>query len=447
MTSMTTGDLPDHDGAHSPGRRSPGRRSPAAPPPEDRHSATHTAPREAGEDAAQHLAAFLAEAAARRQAAEATASHRPEDWFDPDPDAAARLRPGADPVTSALRRRKEGDNRTHFAGAVRRACERLQALPARSLTPAQVRAYPWHQLSEEQLEDYVAEVKRHFGTQASINDNICAVRAVLEQCRKRGLISAFRHDLLREVLLTTAPGRSTRRRRLSSEEVGRLLEACQSMGTPAARARNTAIVALLFTTGIRGGELVRIRLENWDQREQTILLRETKNGSDHLIHVHPQTAPLLAAWRAVRGEAPGVLFAALNRDGGPALSVVSLRYMIATRATRAGIAPFAPHDFRRTFATTLLRTHDPALVSKLLNHKKLDSTLVYDMASEEDMRSAVSSMQLPALAAVRDQHACAADGEDPTKTAEARAAGSAPGAEPRSDGRRPGGQDHGGTAA
>jgi hypothetical protein len=78
------------------------------------------------------------------------------------------------------------------------------------------------------------------------------------------------------------------------------------------------------------------------------------------------------------------------------LHPASVRFMLASRAALAGIPTFGFHDFRRTFATELLRTHDIALVGKLLNHQKLASTLIYDLADEQQQRQAVASIDLPA---------------------------------------------------
>lgn len=78
--------------------------------------------------------------------------------------------------------------------------------------------------------------------------------------------------------------------------------------------------------------------------------------------------------------------------------------MLSTLAVKAGVKPFGCHDFRRTFATELLRTNDIALVGKLLNHRKPQSTLRYDLADEDAQRSAVAQLNLPAaFSATRDR--------------------------------------------
>ena len=124
------------------------------------------------------------------------------------------------------------------------------------------------------------------------------------------------------------------------------------------------------------------------------MLRATKNGSDHTVYIHPVTKTYLEAWLAVRGGGPGALFSWPNRNQGRPVTTGGARYWVNQRRVQAGVARFGTHDFRRTVASTLLRTHDVALVGRLLNHRKPASTLIYDLASEEEQRSAIDSLGL-----------------------------------------------------
>lgn len=353
---------------------------------------------------------FLAEAARRRNRHTREEAGRPQDWADPDP-AAIRLSAHGHPVDRAAHRHRPGRSRDDFLRQVRVACERLQDLEPRTLSPEDVRAYPWHHLDPDAAREYREAIYRRFRYQTSRNDAVSIVRRVIRQCYKAGLISAMRLDLVLDELYTVAPGPSSKRRRLSQGEINDLLAACERVGAPKAIARNTAIVALLRTSGMRIGELARIMLVDWDRDGHTIMLRETKNGRDHLVYLHPDAVPYLDRWLAVRGPEPGALFTPLTGTDMRSLTGETLRYMLRTRTVAAGLAPFGCHDFRRTFATELLRTHDVALVGKLLNHNKTQSTLRYDLADEDEQRQAVTCIGLPTLptsTAPTDQH----DGDD-----------------------------------
>lgn len=193
-----------------------------------------------------------------------------------------------------------------------------------------------------------------------------------------------------------APGRSNAGRALTEDEVEKVMRACASTGTAAARARNTAMVAVFRASGARVSEVVKLELADWDVAQATLTLRETKNGQDHTVFLHPVAAELLAEWAEIRGQWPGPLFSNLNHARVPeALHTSSVRDLLRRRAIAAGVAPFGTHDFRRTFASDMLMRYDAAVVSRLLNHNKLDSTLVYDRRGDDLQRAAVATVDLP----------------------------------------------------
>lgn len=298
------------------------------------------------------------------------------------------------PVPRTISQRGTPNRQRDLASAIRRTCSRLQGLDDDAISPEEVLAFPWHQLTPDDAEEFRQHIYRRFSNQRTRNDNVCVLRAVVVNCYRAGLISPLRRDLIVENLYTSAPGRSTNRRRLSDGEIAALLQACETVGSERARHRNTAIVALMRTTGMRSSEVVALNLADWDRAHGTLLLRNTKNGRPHTVFVHPATNVYLTRWLGTRGITPGALFTAVVGASTHHLSTFSLRYMLKRRGEAAGLRPFGSHDFRRTFATELLRTHDHALVSRLLNHEKLSSTLVYDMVEDDLQRAAVESVRL-----------------------------------------------------
>lgn len=336
---------------------------------------------------------FLAEAARRRRQKE-TEPERSGDWYDADPAAALAL-----PAESHPARRAEVSFTTErgqrdLRWALRRMCAHLAGIDGAHATWDDVLSYPWHHLTPDQAADYRRHIYRQYQMQTTRNDYVCRLRSVVRACYAARLISPLRRDLIMDELRTIAPGRSTKTRRLSHVEFTALMEACAQQGTEAARARNSAIAALFRTTGMRSCELVRLTLADWDRAERTILLRDTKNGTHHTVFVHPSAEAFLVRWVGLRGSAPGALFHRLRGAAGQHITTSSLREMMKTRREAAGLPHFGCHDFRRTFATELLRTHDHSLVSKLMNHRKLSSTLVYDLADDDLQRSAVESFDL-----------------------------------------------------
>lgn len=315
------------------------------------------------------------------------------DWHHPDPHAGRDLGAGRNPFDRALARNKSEHGRSRTATGARMALRILNDDDT-AVDPDALRAYAWHQISVESAQDFHRAIYRRYDNQTSRNDRICSLRAIVQECYKAGLITALRREQLLEELYTVAPGRSSRRHRITVEEFDALMDACLNTGTPVMRARNSAIVALFYTTGLRVGELVRIDLAHWNHRDDSIRLPHTKNTDPHTLFLHPGTKELLMRWLQVRGPEPGKLFTGQHRPPDASLHPATVRDMLASRCRAAGIEYFGTHDFRRTFATTMLRQYDAALVSKLLNHRKLASTLIYDMTTDDEMRNAVGTINL-----------------------------------------------------
>lgn len=361
-----------------------------------RTSASGAAPQTAGTSPGQ-LSAFLLEAERRRDRHSREAGQRPADWADSDPHAALRLPAGAHPVNRAVRRHREGASRTNFRDGLRRACAVLEGVAPRMVTDGDVWTYPWHHLDADAAAEFRQEVYARYHRQSTRNDFVSKVRRVVIQCCKAGLISPLRRDAVLDELYTIAVGPSTRRRRIGPTELASLLATTEQHGSPRAAARDTAMIALLWTTGMRTCELVYLDLDDWDRASGALLLRDTKNGRDHEVYLHTDAEPYLRRWVTLRGDAPGPLFVSTVRRDLHRMTPGGVRYLMGRRREQAGLAPFGCHDFRRTFATQLLRTHDPVLVGKLLNHSKLSSTMIYDLSAEEEQRDAVGRLSLPPL--------------------------------------------------
>jgi site-specific recombinase XerD len=152
---------------------------------------------------------------------------------------------------------------------------------------------------------------------------------------------------------------------LSSEEVEKLLGA-------AATARDSAILELLYASGIRAAELLKLRAEDLHLRAGTVLIRQGKGDKDRIAYFGRPAARALGEYLHARKT--GYVFA---RRGRP-LSYTALRLTVRRVVRRAGLDGVHAHTLRHTFATHLLNGGaDIRYVQEFLGHGSLVATQHY----------------------------------------------------------------------
>jgi len=196
-----------------------------------------------------------------------------------------------------------------------------------------------------------------------------------------------------------------RRLILGEEEVERLLaEASRPVKlrrstkrSDAIALRNRALLELLYSLGLRAGEVVKLRLLDLDLAGRSIFARRVKGGRGAALPLPENLVPHLESYVSkarpelleVGDEAQGIL---LVNERGRALHNRDVWRTVNKVAKRAGIDAH-PHALRRSVATHLVRDGAslPA-VQKLLGHKRLDTTQRYVGVEVEELRAAVDGL-------------------------------------------------------
>lgn len=187
-----------------------------------------------------------------------------------------------------------------------------------------------------------------------------------------------------------------RPRILSAGEVQALLEACD-------RLRDRLLFAVLFETGMRIGEALGLRHEDWAAAERTVAVvprlndnrARSKSSESRTI---PVAAPLVRLYADYLHGEYGELdsdYVFVNLWGAPhgyPLTYAAVYDLVRRLRRRTGLE-FDPHWLRHTYATRLLRTGTPVeVVSKLLGHASITTTAeIYGHLSSEDARRALEA--------------------------------------------------------
>jgi integrase len=121
---------------------------------------------------------------------------------------------------------------------------------------------------------------------------------------------------------------------------------------------------LLFTTGIRRGELLRLTLGDYDRRDATLLIRETKFHKSRLIPLNDDICKEVERYLHARADrklpvSPETAFIWNAVNGGRPYSRKNLRCCVlrllqqCSILTAEGRLPRI-HDFRHSFAVNVL---------------------------------------------------------------------------------------------
>lgn len=176
----------------------------------------------------------------------------------------------------------------------------------------------------------------------------------------------------------TSPRRSMRLPEfLPVDEMMDLLRSLPSKGE--AGKRDAAILELLYSSGLRVGELVSLRRMDVTLSEGTVRVR----GKGRKVRVVPageKALKALSEYLAERGgeedDWKGALFRNLR---GGALSARSVARILDRALERAGIGRhLSPHGIRHSFATHLLESGaDLRAIQEMLGHASLSTTQRY----------------------------------------------------------------------
>ncbi|HEU5018220.1 MAG TPA: tyrosine recombinase XerC [Pseudolabrys sp.] len=157
-------------------------------------------------------------------------------------------------------------------------------------------------------------------------------------------------------------------------------------------ARDAAVLALLYGSGLRISEALGLRRSDWPDGLDTVTVTG-KGSKRRMVPVLPQVAYLVADYIALCPydlPSDGPLF--VGARGGP-LNPRIIQLAMARLRGALGLPDSAtPHALRHSFATHLLaRGGDLRAIQELLGHASLSATQVYTAVDTEHLLAAYTS--------------------------------------------------------
>jgi site-specific recombinase XerD len=194
-------------------------------------------------------------------------------------------------------------------------------------------------------------------------------------------ITLGRADLAHQLARTHYPRKLPRV--LIADQVARLLEAAPGPGL-----KYKAALGIAYGAGLRGGEVVMLRIGDIDSERMLIRVEMGKGRKDRHAMLSPQLLSLLRAWW-LQCRSRGWLF-----PGRDPLLPITVRQLNRMAAEAAGLGSWVtPHTLRHSFATHLLESDiDVRVIQVLLGHAKLDTTARYTHVATTVLRTVTSPL-------------------------------------------------------
>ena len=188
---------------------------------------------------------------------------------------------------------------------------------------------------------------------------------------------------------------------LTRDQVQALLDAPDP--TTRAGLRDRAMLHIAFAAGLRVSELVGLRLEDVTLQPDASILIRGKGRRERILPLWKETATVLRAWLAVRGEVPvPELFvnAKCQQMSRWGFAYVLRKAVKTATKTRPELLEkqISPHVLRHSIAMLALEaTQDIRKVALWLGHSSTQSTEVYTRMDPSEKLEAINTLAPPKI--------------------------------------------------
>ena len=250
--------------------------------------------------------------------------------------------------------------------------------------------------SKEDIEDYLVSCDANGLSKATRARRLSAIRQLFRFAHEEG----WRKD--DPAIRIKGPGAVKRLpKALGREEVDRLLSVVRNFGrSDEDRLRNTAMLELLYATGLRVTELVSLPVASVRGDPKMVLVRG-KGGKERMVPMSTPARVAVKEWLHIRDEsenrakslgmpASRFLFPSTGAEGH--LTRQQFHGLLKSLAVAAGVSPASvtPHALRHAFATHLLAGGaDLRVIQTLLGHADVATTEIYTHVLDDHLKDLV----------------------------------------------------------
>lgn len=235
---------------------------------------------------------------------------------------------------------------------------------------------PIRKVTTEQMREYLVDYQKINNCGKTTIDNV------------RRNISSFFSWLEEEDYILKSPMRRIHKIRaeklvknvITDEDIERLRDGCDCL-------RDVAMIDLLYSTGIRVGELVRLNRSdiNFSERECVVF---GKGDKERRVYFDAKSKIHLINYLKSRTDANPALFVSLDRPYSR-LKISGVEIRLRQLGRKLNLDKVHPHKFRRSMATRAIDKGMPIeQVQKILGHSQIDTTMQYAIVNQNNVKAA-----------------------------------------------------------
>ena len=166
---------------------------------------------------------------------------------------------------------------------------------------------------------------------------------------------------------------------ISDEGIERMRDGCSEL-------RDLAIVDLLYSTGIRVGELVNLNITNVDFEQRECIVYG-KGDKERRVYFDAKAKLHLQEYLLSRCDENPALFVSLDAPHDR-LRISGVEIRLRELGKKLNLKRIHPHKFRRTMATRAIDKGMPIeQVQKILGHSQIDTTMQYAIVNQSNVRA------------------------------------------------------------
>ena len=234
---------------------------------------------------------------------------------------------------------------------------------------------PIRKIATDEIREYLVEYQRVNNCSKVTVDNV------------RRNISSFFSWLEEEDYILKSPMRRIHKIKtkqqvkdiISDEAIERLRDHCKCN-------RDLAMIDLLYSTGIRVGELVNLNISdiNFEERECVVF---GKGDKERKVYFDAKAKLHLQDYLKKRTDSNPALFVTLDAPFDR-LRISGVEIRIRELGRNVNLEKIHPHKFRRTMATRAIDKGMPIeQVQKILGHSQIDTTMQYAIVNQSNVKT------------------------------------------------------------